>query len=113
MNSYRTCIVPVLLEKDPCNPSPCGPNAICDKGNCRCLPEYRGDPYRECRPECVLNSDCPTEKACLNNKCVNPCIGTCGTNAECKIFNHIPMCSCLPGFAGNAFVACQRIESMH
>lgn len=83
---------------------------MCDNGICTCLPEYRGDPYRECRPECVLNSDCPRDRACLRNKCVDPCIGTCGENAECSIFNHVPMCSCRSGFFGNAFVACRPLE---
>lgn len=115
---FRICtlkplVVPVLAEKNPCNPTPCGPNAICDNGVCSCLPDYQGDPYFECRPECLLNSDCIKDKACIKHKCIDPCIGTCGKNAECRIFNHIPMCSCLPGFVGNAFVACQPIiESM-
>lgn len=97
-------------DTDPCNPSPCGPNAACDNGICTCLPEYQGDPYQGCRPECVLNNDCPRDKACLRNKCQDPCQGTCGQNAECNVINHIPMCSCIAGFTGNAFVICQRIE---
>lgn len=99
------------VETDPCNPSPCGPNAQCDNGICTCLPEYQGDPYRGCRPECVLNNDCPRDKACIRNKCVDPCPGTCGQNAECSVVNHIPMCSCLPGYTGNAFTICRIIES--
>lgn len=99
------------IVQDPCNPSPCGANARCDNGICTCLPEYQGDPYRGCRPECILNSDCPRNLACMNQKCKDPCPGTCGQNAECNVINHIPMCSCLPGFSGNAFVMCNRIES--
>jgi hypothetical protein len=97
---------------DPCNPSPCGPNARCDNGACTCLPEYQGDPYRGCRPECVLNSDCSRDKACIRNKCNDPCPGTCGQNAECSVINHIPTCSCISGYIGNAFVLCSPIPGI-
>lgn len=98
--------------KDPCNPSPCGPNAQCSNGICTCIPEYRGDPYRECRPECVLNTDCPNDKACRRNKCIDPCPGICGDNAECTVINHIPMCNCLVGHEGNAFISCSKIRGL-
>lgn len=96
--------------QDPCNPSPCGSNSICENGQCRCLPEYHGDPYSGCRPECVLSTDCPRDKACVRNKCVDPCPGICGQNAQCTVINHIPTCSCLPGFVGNAFVLCSVVK---
>lgn len=99
-------------ESDPCNPSPCGPNAQCNAGICTCLPNYQGDPYTSCRPECVLNNDCPLNRACVRNKCMDPCPGTCGRNAICNVLNHIPMCSCPVGMAGNAFISCERIEGM-
>lgn len=107
----------IVLEQDPvfedpCNPSPCGPNAQCSNGDCSCLSEYHGDPYTSCRPECVLNSDCPRDKACLRNKCIDPCPGTCSQNAICEVLNHIPMCSCPGGHEGNAFVQCRPIKSM-
>lgn len=98
------------MIQDPCNPSPCGANAECNNGICTCFPEYQGDPYRGCRPECVLNTDCPRERACVRNKCIDPCIGTCGQNALCTVYNHIPMCSCNPGFTGNAFILCTEVK---
>lgn len=100
-------IVPVV--QDACNPSPCGPNANCNNGVCTCISEYHGDPYRECRPECVLNTDCNKNLACINNKCKDPCPGTCGQNALCSVYNHIPTCTCNEGFQGNAFVLCSPI----
>lgn len=100
------------IIQDLCNPSPCGANTICDDGICTCLPEYQGNPYAGCRPECVLNNDCPRDKACIKTKCQDPCPGTCGQNAQCSIINHIPMCNCLNGFRGNAFIFCQQIERM-
>lgn len=98
--------------EDPCNPSPCGPNSQCNSGVCTCIPEYQGDPYSGCRPECVLNSDCLRDKACLRSKCTDPCPGTCALNAICEVINHIPMCSCPRGMEGNAFVQCQPLQSM-
>lgn len=100
---------------DPCNPSPCGANAVCKQlngaGSCTCLPEYFGDPYTSCRPECVTNTDCPRDKACLNNKCKDPCPGTCGVNAECRVSNHAPSCFCFEGYTGNPATACHLVQS--
>lgn len=95
---------------DNCNPSPCGTNAICNDGACSCIEEHHGDPYVGCRPECVLSTDCPREKACVRNKCVDPCPGTCATNAICDVINHVPMCSCPQGMTGNAFYNCETIR---
>lgn len=94
------------VKQDPCNPSPCGANAHCEDGICTCLSEYQGDPYRGCRPECVLNGDCVKTKTCIKNKCQDPCPGTCGQNAECTVVNHIPICTCISGYIGNAFIFC-------
>lgn len=94
------------VQADNCNPSPCGPNSQCKDGICTCLPDYQGDPYRGCRPECVLNDDCPRDKACIRNKCKDPCPGTCGQNALCEVINHIPICSCPDGMSGNPFLQC-------
>lgn len=105
-----SAIQPVEAPLEPCSPSPCGANAICKErngaGSCTCLPEYTGDPYAGCRPECVLNTDCDRAKACVRNKCVDPCPGTCGLNAECRVVNHAPSCSCLPGYTGNPLSSC-------
>lgn len=98
------------VEKDPCYPSPCGPNTQCNNGICTCLPEYLGNPYQGCRPECVLNSDCLKEKACIRNKCSNPCSGICGQNSDCTVINHIPICTCLEGYTGDAFLVCSKIK---
>lgn len=94
----------------PCNPSPCGMNAICKErngaGSCSCIPEYFGDPYTGCRPECVTNSDCDRSKSCMNNKCRDPCSGVCGFNAECRVINHSPSCFCPVGYTGDPTLSC-------
>lgn len=96
------------MNEDPCNPSPCGPNAQCDGGSCTCLPDYFGDPYSYCRPECTMNSDCSRVKSCANQHCIDPCPGTCGSNARCDVVNHIPMCSCPAGTTGDPFTRCRQ-----
>lgn len=91
---------------DKCNPSPCGANADCNDGVCKCKNNFIGNPYMSCRPECTHNSDCAPNLACYNNKCYNPCTNLCGENASCDVYNHIPMCSCPPNSIGNAFFKC-------
>ena len=39
-------------------------------------------------------------------KCADPCVGTCGQNAQCITTNHLPSCTCPPGTEGNAFIVC-------
>ncbi|XP_026688064.1 neurogenic locus notch homolog protein 3-like, partial [Diaphorina citri] len=97
---------------NPCQPSPCGPNSQCREVNhqavCSCLPNYLGSPPA-CRPECTVNTDCPLDKACVNQKCIDPCPGSCGQNANCRVINHSPLCSCKPGFIGEPRIRCNRI----
>lgn len=102
-----------VVEVSPCNPSPCGPNAKCNEGICTCIAEYQGDPYVGCRPECVLNTDCSQNQACIRNKCVDPCPGTCGQNADCRVIKHIPTCTCIENYVGNAFIACSPIPGTY
>lgn len=98
---------------NPCVPSPCGANAVCREqngaGSCTCLPEYLGNPYEGCRPECAVNTDCAPNKACTNNKCKDPCPGVCGPNAECQVTAHVPVCSCFLGYQGDPFRYCSPI----
>lgn len=101
---------------NPCYSSPCGANAICRVQNnyaiCECIPEYHGNPYDRCRPECISNSECTKDKACINYKCIDPCPGTCGLNAECTVTNYVPSCTCPYGMTGDAFRQCQYIPIM-
>lgn len=101
-----------VIYKDPCQPSPCGPNAQCRVSNeqavCSCLPEFSGSPPG-CRPECVVNSECPSDKACVNQKCKDPCPSTCGLNALCRVINHTPICSCISHYTGDPFTRCYPI----
>jgi hypothetical protein len=104
---YKSCSKIPEVYHEPT--SPCGPNAQCRNKNgaavCSCLPNYFGSPPN-CRPECVVDSDCDFSKSCLNMKCKDPCPGTCGTNARCQVVNHSPICSCNVGYTGDPFVRC-------
>lgn len=88
MGRIQLLVPPITddIPLSPCEPSPCGANAVCKErngvGSCACLPEYFGDPYTGCRPECVQNSECDQSKACVNNKCKDPCPGVCPVNAS-------------------------------
>lgn len=114
---FRSCYdIPIVREpeivekpRDVCQPSPCGPNSECQSTGsapiCRCLQGYIGNPPN-CRPECIINPDCPTNQACINNKCRDPCPGSCGTHAECRVISHAVTCTCAQGFTGNPFIQC-------
>lgn len=94
---------------NPCIPSPCGPLSQCQpNGNvpiCSCLSNYFGAPPN-CRPECSVNSDCANNKACMNEKCRDPCVGVCGIATNCHVNNHVPICTCMDGLIGDPFTRC-------
>lgn len=103
----------IVQQRDPCLPNPCGDNAVCRNLNnspvCSCLPNFEGAPPN-CKPECAISQDCPSDKACINMKCVDPCPGSCGLNAECSVFNHLPACTCPQGLSGDPFTRCFVVE---
>lgn len=111
--SYFVAVeIPRPEPQNPCQPSPCGPNSQCRESNgqavCSCLPEYVGSPPN-CRPECTVSSECAQNKACINQKCQDPCPGTCGINAKCSVINHSPICICSSGYTGDPFSRCYLI----
>ena len=59
-----------------------------------------------CRPECIRNSECPSNQACIQKKCRYPCEGVCGVGAQCTVTDHIPICTCPKGLSGDPFVKC-------
>ncbi len=103
------------MADDPCEPNPCGPHSnpprnVGGRCDCSCLPGVQGSPPN-CRPECVINDDCPTDKACQNQRCQDPCPGTCGINANCRVRNHLPICACNKNYVGDPFSNCNEITS--
>lgn len=100
---------------NPCISSPCGPYSECrpinDHAVCSCQKGYVGSPPA-CKPECMVSSECSQDKACIKQKCSDPCPGTCGLNARCQVVSHNPICSCASGYSGDPFVRC-IIERKH
>lgn len=114
MSNINISAVVQQAPQNPCHPSPCGPNSQCKELNrqavCSCLPNYTGSPPG-CRPECVVSSECPVNRACVKQKCADPCPGTCGQNAQCSVVNHSPICACNHDFTGDPFSRCYPIPS--
>lgn len=102
--------------KSPCDPNPCGAFASCREAAgsaiCSCKEGYFGAPPR-CAPECAINEDCPNDKACVRERCVDPCLGSCGSNTECRAMNHLAICTCLRGYRGNSFVGCYQFDGTY
>lgn len=94
---------------NPCSPTPCGLNSECRVVNgqavCSCIRGYLGSPPT-CRPECIVSTDCPQNEACTNQRCTNPCPGSCGVGAQCNVVNHNPICVCPLRYTGDPFVRC-------
>lgn len=111
---YFFTATPPKQPENPCIPSPCGPNSQCqvvnDSPSCSCLPDFLGSPPY-CRPECSNNNDCPNQLACINRKCRDPCPGSCGNSAECRVVSHTPTCTCLPNYTGDPFTLCTPTPS--
>lgn len=93
-----------------CTPS-CGANAECkvvgNRGTCTCLTGFLGRPELGCKPECITSLDCSYDRACVNQRCIDPCVGSCGLGAQCQVSNHNPICSCPKGMVGDPFRICQ------
>lgn len=108
-------------SRDPCFPSPCGPNTMCSKrdnnvAQCRCMPGFIPHPHTidGCRRECERNADCPEDKRCNRNfKCEVVCgANVCSGNQRCRAVNHQASCTCERGFELRAFSdGCQKKQA--
>lgn len=95
---------------NPCN-SPsfkCNDNKKCDvlrhKATCVCKNGFIVNERGEiaCAPdqvECSENKQCPTDKACVEGRCVDPCLEgkkyPCPKDKACAVYNHQPTCICM------------------
>ena len=95
-------------------PDPCGRYAQCRNvggvAACSCLPGYVGVPPN-CRPECLIHSECPSNRACIDEKCRDPCPGACAAGAECTVIMHNAVCRCQQGYEGDPFTGCRRVTT--
>jgi hypothetical protein len=93
--------------QDPCPFEQCGRKATCTtrvhRARCQCPPGHKGSPYVECKPyECLNDPECHDTLACRNEKCVDPC--QCAANADCEAKRHKGICTCKPGYRGDAYL---------
>lgn len=96
---------------DKCRKMICGRNAICEEGQCVCLPGYTGNPndiQLGCNYDniCVSDGDCNDNEICLQisknaRKCVDSCSKLqCGPNSLCVSASHQAHCICTEGYVG-------------
>ncbi|XP_036344722.1 fibrillin-3-like, partial [Rhagoletis pomonella] len=103
---------------DPCaDKSACGRNALCTVSDhrmlCYCPDGYEGEPSKECvQFECAQDADCEPNKRCDAGKCRNPCLeyGACGVNAQCRVVDRKPQCSCPPDYFGSPETECRPLD---
>ena len=108
------CINPCASISNP----PCAHNAICYVQNhfagCKCPPHLpEGNPLSYCmeftdvRDECKHDIDCPGKLACIEKKCVDPCLtlSPCHHTAYCSVLHTVPVrtmiCTCPEGWVPN------------
>lgn len=108
--------------KEPCRElQPCNRPADCQVVNslpvrtmiCVCPSGYISSGSGTCKPaaplldvSCAADSECAEDKSCIRGMCRDPC--RCGPNADCRVKDHKPVCSCLPGFDGNPELECVK-----
>lgn len=57
---------------------------------------------------CTTDGDCPPDKGCVGNVCIDPCEGQCIdiANAICYVTDHKANCTCPPGYLNYPFDGC-------
>ncbi|KDR12809.1 Putative fat-like cadherin-related tumor suppressor-like protein, partial [Zootermopsis nevadensis] len=112
---YSGCI---SEPPSPCLANPCGPNAICTASPqgypmCVCPDGISGDPTGPTgcgRPECRTDDNCTNKLACIAYSCRDPCPGSCGIGASCRVEKHHPVCTCNHGLTGNPLIRCSPLQ---
>lgn len=111
-NCYRS-------PHSPCDPNPCAVGAVCSASPsgqplCSCPDGMGGDPTSVggcVGYECQTDDDCSADNACMGFRCRNPCPGSCGINAECRVEKHHPVCACAAGLTGHPLKRCYQIQT--
>lgn len=117
----HTCINRQCVPACSVHGGSCGERAECfginHKAVCECPPGLKGNPFVSCVVlGCRSNDECPSNQACINSKCENPCekTATCATNELCHVYNHRPECACPPGTVGtvNSAEGCRQQDDV-
>lgn len=67
------------------------------------------------QPECRTDSECPSQLACINSRCENPCSlnDICSIDQECRVLDTLPlrtvMCQCPPDTFTDSNGRCRAI----
>ncbi|KAJ8954751.1 hypothetical protein NQ318_011446 [Aromia moschata] len=112
-----------------CEEDVCADTATCvgeqHQPKCRCPAGTSGNPYVQCigllpppepEPSCRSDSDCPSQQACINLYCVNPCASghVCTQDQECRVLDTLPlrtvMCQCPADTVVDASGRCVQIK---
>lgn len=59
--------------------------------------------------ECNVDQDCPYDKSCISQHCLNPCTHgsvQCGKSATCSVHYHRASCECPKGTQGDPMISC-------
>ena len=81
-------------------------NAVCE-----CENGFYGSVSTGCHPQvCYSSRGCYDGKVCIDGACTDPCDGTCGSNAHCKVDGLIAVCSCNQGQLGSPFEKCESFR---
>lgn len=109
---------------NPCTINVCTPDQECRVLDsiplrtimCECPPDTIVDSNGRCvnivpiQPQCRTDNECSNEEKCVRANCIDACrVDNCGVNALCKSFNHQAICTCAPGYTGNAHYECTNI----
>lgn len=111
----ETCINRRCVPACSVNANTCGQSAECygleHRASCRCKIGTVGNPSIACTPiGCRTDTDCPSDKSCINSKCDTPCnADICQEPAQCKVHLHQAHCACPPGFT-NTGKECRKTE---
>lgn len=68
------------------------------------------------KPECRQDSECPSELACINVRCQDPCAlnNMCGIDQQCRVLDTLPLrtmvCQCPPDTVTDSNGNCKRIS---
>ena len=112
------CISPCSIQ-NPCQaPAEC--TVIGHEVDCSCPPGFEGSKGTSCTKVqigCRSDSECPSQTACINRECINPCsvADPCGRNAKCQVLDTLPVrtmvCVCITGYQGNAAIECTPVAT--
>ena len=79
-----------------------------------CTPKQ--DPIPDlAEPDCIVDADCPSGRACINEQCRNPCyeLNPCDPTAVCSVVDTVPfrtmICSCRTGWVPETDRSCVPI----